>query len=113
MFEKIGRMAETAATNVSTSRRGFLRWLGQRALAAIGVLGGAFVCTQDARAGGSVICCKYRNEPWCGNPYGGKFVSVCYPAGTTCPPCLGVVNGGCAGCFLQQQSTKQSCGQCG
>jgi hypothetical protein len=39
MFEKIGRLAETAATNVSQSRRGFLGQFGRAALVAAGAVG--------------------------------------------------------------------------
>jgi hypothetical protein len=40
MFEKITRAAEKTVSNVSVSRRGFLRRLGRTALAVAGVLGG-------------------------------------------------------------------------
>ncbi len=50
MFEKIGRYAETVATNASLSRRGFLGRVGQAALATAGVLGSLLVLPNKARA---------------------------------------------------------------
>jgi hypothetical protein len=83
MFEKIGRLAETAATKVSVSRRGFLGRLGQGALVMTGVLSGMLAIPRDARAGGSYVCCKYS----CSNfPYKSRTIfRGCYPAGTICP----------------------------
>src|SRR5262249_57221889 len=48
MFEKVGRLAEAAASRASVSRRGFLGRLGQGALAAAGVLGGLLLATRQA-----------------------------------------------------------------
>jgi hypothetical protein len=58
VFEKIGRLAEAAATNVSVSRRGFLGRLGQGALVAAGALGGLLGVAAPVQAqGSSQICC--------------------------------------------------------
>ena len=43
MFEKIGRYAETVATNAGQSRRGFLERLGQAALGVAGLVGAVLV----------------------------------------------------------------------
>ncbi len=102
MFEKIGRLAETAATKVSLSRRGFLGRLGQAALATTGVLAGMLAIPRDTRAGGSYVCCKW-NCPT-GTPYKGRFqITRCYPAGTICSPK--------PSCNLSQ-STVTSCSKC-
>jgi hypothetical protein len=109
MFEKIGRLAETAATKVSVSRRGFLGRLGQGALAMTGVLGGLLAIPRDTRAGGSYVCCKWI----CGGAYknyGPKTQRKgCYPAGTNCSsfsPC-GFLSG-----KLSYQKTVDSCTKC-
>jgi hypothetical protein len=92
MFEKIGRLAEAAATNVSVSRRGFFGRLGQRALAVAGVLGGALAFPRDALAAGSYVCCEWKCYVWRykrGNS--GSRMKVCYPPGTSCllhAPCV-------------------------
>jgi hypothetical protein len=64
MFEKIGRLAETAATKVSLSRRGFLGRLGRGALTAAAGLGGLLVLSNKARAGKHYLYhCFYRQRP--------------------------------------------------
>jgi hypothetical protein len=79
MFEKIGRLAETAATKVSVSRRGFLGRLGQGALAMTGVLGGLLAIPAAARAGGNYVCCTWV----CSRPKARKY-HFCYPASLGC-----------------------------
>jgi hypothetical protein len=79
MFEKIGRLAETAANQVSVSRRGFLGRLGQGALAVTGVLGGLLAIPTAARARGSYVCCSWT----CHNPRL-RMYHFCYPPGSTC-----------------------------
>ncbi len=84
MFEKIGRLAETAANNVSVSRRGFLGRLGQGALAVGGVLGGLLALSNKAQAGNRVLyLCTYANTGERG----------CYAA-----PCAGSSYQSCGGC---------------
>jgi hypothetical protein len=99
MFEKIGRLAETAANKVSVSRRGFLGRLGQGALAMTGVLGGLLAIPTAARAGGSYVCCI-----WQCKLYG--TLRYCHPPGSTCGynPCF-------QGGDLHQHSVS-SCKQC-
>ena len=80
MFEKIGRLAETAANKVSVSRRGFLGRLGQGALAMTGVLGGLLAIRTNARAGGVYVCCS-RTYLFYGREYTER---TCYPPGSTC-----------------------------
>jgi hypothetical protein len=106
MFEKVGRLAESAATKVSLSRRGFLGRLGQGALALTGVLGGFLVFPKDARAGGSYVCCKYK----CYGYKGGYFRNVCLPPGSTCRP---LPYGYCSfsGNFVSQKAVP-SCTSC-
>ena len=59
MFEKISQAAETLATHVSESRRGFLGRLGQGALVAAGAVGGLLLTAGDVRADpGTGNCCK-------------------------------------------------------
>ena len=60
MFERIGRLAERAATGVSVSRRDFFgslgRWAGAAALGVAGLL----VPGKEAQAGdGRYYCCVY------------------------------------------------------
>jgi hypothetical protein len=86
MWEKIGRLAEAAASNIGVSRRGFLGRLGQSALGVVGVLAGVAATGATARAhSGSYICCTWR----C---YAHK-IKKCYPAPFTCgsngPPFCG------------------------
>ena len=58
MFEKIGQAAETLATRVSLSRRGFLGRLGQGAFVAAGAVGGLLLTAGDVRAGPGNNCCQ-------------------------------------------------------
>jgi hypothetical protein len=60
MFEKISQAAETLATHVSVSRRGFLGRLGQGALVAAGAVGGLLLMAGDVRAapGQEQNCCR-------------------------------------------------------
>jgi len=78
MFEKIGRLAEAAANNVSVSRRGFLARLGQSALGVVGVMAGLTATAASAK-GGSYVCCMWK----CKIPTN-STVKSCYPAGTNC-----------------------------
>ena len=88
MFEKIGRLAEGLATNVSTSRRGFLGRVGQAALGVAGALG-ALAVTASAQSGG-VVCCKYhvaRLIPYSGirtTPFACPRVAPATPRDTYC-----------------------------
>jgi len=50
MLEKISQAAETLATRVSLSRRGFLSRLGEGALVAAGAVGGLLLTAGDVRA---------------------------------------------------------------
>jgi hypothetical protein len=106
MFEKLGRIAEGMAAGVGTSRRGFLDRLGRSALAAAGALGVAAAGTM-ARAGGGVVCCKYRGgiggHYYYKHPY---FIYVCQPAGTTCAPLFDNLP-------LRQQRNVSDCTNCG
>ena len=104
MFEKIGRLAERAANNVSVSRRGFLGRLGQVALGAAGVLGGLLVLPGTAQAGSGVVCCHYI----CKNSYAcpRKFVICETQCSATLP------NSGCE-CKLVKSYTAAACTQCG
>ena len=90
MFERIGRLAERAATGAGVSRRGFLGRLGQSALGVAGVLAGLAATTASAKGAGAYVCCTWK----CYNPYrGAKWTkrSFCYPPGSSCgvfgPPC--------------------------
>ena len=63
MFEKIGRLADRAASNVGVSRRGFLGRLGKAALAAAGVVGGLSALAGRAQAGqNNLYKCEYTNS---------------------------------------------------
>jgi hypothetical protein len=69
MFEKIGQLAETAATNVSLSRRGFLGQLGRGALVIAGAMGGLLSVIAPVQArGGRQTCCGGSH---CSPPHGG------------------------------------------
>lgn len=80
MFEKIGRLAEKAATNVNVSRRGFLGRLGNGALAVAGMLG--FAASASGGATKLTCCCSYFVDQ-----NGTHYGCGCY-AGRTCPPGL-------------------------
>ncbi len=106
MFEKIGRVAETMATRVSLSRRGFLDRLGQGALAAIGLVSGTFVFSRVARGGSSsgLYCCKYQETCYDCYKKNLKLVAyVCY-------------SGPCPSSYLAGRLTSQKpvsdCTQC-
>jgi hypothetical protein len=108
MFEKIGRSAEKAATNVSLSRRGLFGRLGQAALASAGVLGGLLVFPKDALAGGSFVCCTWD----CTRPRGQPVkIKQCFPPGTKCSPYNPCSYGGPGSGFVGQTSV-QSCTSC-
>jgi hypothetical protein len=104
MLEKVGRLAETLASRVSVSRRGFLGRLGQRALAATGVLGGLLLSARQAAAqsSGGVVCCVYQ----CSRAeYRYRSHKICQAAGTTCAFSYN-------GCGLAFQYTAAKCGAC-
>jgi hypothetical protein len=50
MFEKITNAAETLATNVGESRRGFLARVGQAALGVAGVVAGLLASPTEGQA---------------------------------------------------------------
>jgi hypothetical protein len=106
MLERFGRLAEGLATNVGTSRRGFLGRLGRTALGAAGALG-ALAVASAAQTGG-VVCCTYRCPGFKGfyhehqKPYS---FTVCLTAGSTCSSSAG-------DCDLTTHNTKTDCSQC-
>ncbi len=109
MFDKIGRLAEVAASNVSLSRRGFFGRFGQIALGAAGVLGGLLVLPGAAQASGAYVCCMYKTGKLsfvCGAPY-----YRCYPAGYGCPKSVPVA--GCGYGKLARKQSVSSCQNCG
>ncbi len=81
MFDKIGRLAEAAATNVSVSRRGFFGRIGQVALGAAGALGGLLLLPGAAQAHGAYLCCHYT----CGHKYNSFSYDTCVSATYGCP----------------------------
>ncbi len=84
MFEKIGRLAETAANKVNVSRRGFLGRLGQGALAAAGAVGGLLALSNKARAGQrNLYACFYQQKGGKQCAYGG----FCPPSVQSCGGC--------------------------
>src|SRR5712692_7696514 len=100
MFEKIGRLAEAAASSVGESRRGFLGRLGQGALATVALFGGVLVSPAAAQSGG-VVCCKYQ----CADYTKGHYTIVsCQAAGTTCA----FLNS----CDKPRQHTAATCAKC-
>ena len=100
MFEKIGRLAESAATNVSLSRRGFVAQLGKSALGAAGVLAVLLGSASRARAGNhDFYSCTYANK-------GGKKCNYVYCAGTYYF-CGGCPEFGC--CNLVSKSVIGAC----
>ncbi len=60
MLEKIGDAAERLATNVSESRRGFLRRVGQVALGVAGAMGGLVLASGKASAASGSEVCVYQ-----------------------------------------------------
>ena len=67
MFENISRAAETLATNVSLSRRGFLGQLARGALVAVVAVGGVLGTSGKAQALTSYnfALLKYPKNRWC------------------------------------------------
>jgi hypothetical protein len=103
MFEKIGRLAEAAATNVSVSRRGFFGRLGQAALAVGAVLGGFSTAAAGPRG---VVCCYY----YCTGHYPkASFRTQCQPAGTSC---ASYIHGTSCSLLINGQSTAAACKDC-
>jgi hypothetical protein len=94
MFEKIGRLAEAAATNVSVSRRGFFGQLGRGALVVAGALGGLLSAAAPVGAmpPESVTCCGKRKckPPASGCVFGGYY---CNPYGRRRAYCYWQCNG--------------------
>jgi hypothetical protein len=85
MFEKVGRLAEAAATSASVSRRGFLGRLGRGALVTAGVLGGLLAIPRDARASDGLRNCINRCcEATCGK---GDKTCSCDPTGNAYSSC--------------------------
>jgi hypothetical protein len=101
MFERIGRLAEAAASNVGVSRRGFLGRLGQGALVAVGVLGGVLVSPKSALAS-SVFCCSYHCVG-----FKGGHLRRCYTYG-----CPGTTGTSYRPCYLMSQKTVSDCKHC-
>jgi hypothetical protein len=58
MFDKIGRTAETMASNVGTSRRWFLARAGRAAMTVAGVVAGLAALPKEGQARGGK-CCHY------------------------------------------------------
>ena len=105
MFEKLGRLAEGLASDVGTSRRGFLGRVGKSALGVAAALG-ALAVTASAQSG-KVVCCKYscRNIPYKTH----RVLKVCQAAGTTCAD---AIYSGFDPCKLKETTTKSSCSNC-
>jgi hypothetical protein len=77
MFEKIGRLAETAANKVSLSRRGFLGRLGRGALAVTGVVGGLLALPREAHARGTGVPLAVCVQQCCATICGDYTCSAC------------------------------------
>jgi len=75
MIEKIGNLAESMATGVSLSRRGFLGRLGQGALVAASAVSGLLLLSGDVRADSKNCPCQ-RPEHKC--PPGRDCVGGCH-----------------------------------
>jgi hypothetical protein len=75
MFEKIGDLAERLASNVGTSRRGFLARVGQAALGAAGALGGLLALPGAAQARPQHGYCAVGRRLDGGTVYSGYCVS--------------------------------------
>jgi hypothetical protein len=50
MIDKVTKVTEQVATQISLSRRGFLGWVGRRGLVVVGVLGGLLATARVAQA---------------------------------------------------------------
>ena len=87
MFEKIGRYAESVATNAGQSRRGFLERLGQAALGVAGLVGAVLVLPGKVGATVPPGSCRYRCPD--GTFHSTDCKGGCQPsiqhAGMTCP----------------------------
>jgi hypothetical protein len=87
MLEKIGRLAERAATDVS--RRQFLAWAGRGAMTAAAAVGGILALPAQAQA---TTACGANSQTACV----GKSVGQWCPAGTRSGVCVRATSGGCA-----------------
>lgn len=76
MIEKIGNLAESMATRVSLSRRGFLGRLGQGALVAASAVSGLLLLSGDVRAYQKNCPCQRQPPPKC--PPGRDCVGGCH-----------------------------------
>jgi hypothetical protein len=74
MFAKLTRQAESVATGLAVSRRGFLGRTGRGALAAAGALGALLAAPTKARAGRPGECNRVCLD-YCGSKKG-----LCYDA---------------------------------
>jgi hypothetical protein len=103
MIEKIGRFAETLASNVSASRRGFLGQLGKAALGVAGLVGGLLAVPKDADAGGTVNCCRYV----CSTPENRYFAWTCQTS--VCPPRLSSFGTSCSLSYVVRATACSNC----
>ncbi len=97
MFEKIGQLAEKAASNVNLSRRGFLGRLGKAALIVAGGLGFSGVTAEGASG---AYCCFYvlrSQTPWY------DYLQLC--SAKPCPPSY-------SNMFLGSKTKVANCAYC-
>jgi hypothetical protein len=103
MIEKIGRFAESLASNVSASRRGFLGQLGKAALGVAGLVGGLLALPKDADASGTVNCCRYV----CTTPENRYFTWTCRTS--ACPPQLSILGTTCVFSYAVRATACSNC----
>ena len=109
MFEKLGRLAEAAASSVGVSRRGFLGRMGRAALGMAGVVAGLLALPTVSPAQGGVLCCKYQcRVGYLCNKVKQGFI-MCVTTGSC--PTYTVFPGTCR-CVYSGSVTKASCTNC-
>jgi hypothetical protein len=104
MFDKIGRLAEAAATNVSVSRRGFFGQLGRGALVVAGALGGLLGTAVPAQAGNPAQSCGRCGK--CYPPATGCVILNVYCGGYPVPKDSGHCLWDCSGTFIHSDCVR-------
>jgi hypothetical protein len=100
MFERLLQSAESMATRVSVSRRGFFKKVGRGALSVAGLFGAVLVLPGGAQAG-NYNCCVYS----CLDVFNRPFYDYVCVTGSCPPPPI-------QNCGFDHSFTVRNCNQC-